>query len=143
MTFLLDVNVLIALVDSDHLHHESAHRWFEDEGRHSWATCPLTENGVLRIVGDPRYPNSPGSPHVVAPLVKRLQAVPGHDFWSDDISLLSRTDIDHQRLLHSRYITDTYLLALAKSRDAALATFDRHLVTAAVKNGNRHLRLLA
>jgi len=77
MTFLLDVNVLIALVDGDHMHHEAAHRWFEAVGRHSWAICPLNENGVLRIVGDPRYLNSPGSPHVVAPLVKQLQAARG------------------------------------------------------------------
>jgi toxin-antitoxin system PIN domain toxin len=142
MTYLLDVNVLIALVDGDHMHHEAAHRWFEAEGRHSWATCPLTENGVLRIVGDPRYPNSPGSPYVVAPLVKQLQKARGHTFWSDDISLLGQADIDAQRLLHSRYITDTYLLALAKSRDGTLTTFDCHLVTAAVKNGKHHLQLL-
>jgi uncharacterized protein len=143
MTFLLDVNVLIALVDSDHTHHEAAHRWFEAEGCHAWATCPLTENGVLRIFGDPRYPNSPGSPFVVAPLIKRLQSARGHDFWSDSISLLNQADIEHQCLLHSRYITDTYLLALAKSRNGTLATFDRHLVTSAVKNGRCHLRLLA
>jgi len=142
MTFLLDVNVLIALVDGDHIHHEAAHRWFEAEGRHSWATCPLTENGVLRIVGDPRYPNSPGSPYIVAPLVKQLQNARGHTFWSDDISLLSQADIDAHCLLHSRYITDTYLLALAKSRDGTLTTFDRHLITTAVKDGKRHLHLL-
>ncbi|XLZ68852.1 TA system VapC family ribonuclease toxin [Massilia sp. SR12] len=143
MTFLLDVNVLIALVDDDHVHHDAAHRWFETEGWQSWATCPLTENGVLRIVGDPRYPNSPGSPIVVAPLVKQLQIAPGHAFWADDISLLNLADLDHRCLLHSRYITDTYLLALAKSRNGTLTTFDRHLVTSAVKNGRRHLRLLS
>jgi toxin-antitoxin system PIN domain toxin len=142
MTYLLDVNVLIALVDGNHMHHEAAHRWFKAEGRHSWATCPLTENGVLRIVGDPRYPNSPGSPYVVAPLIKQLQNARGHTFWSDDISLLGHGDIDAQCLLHSRYITDTYLLALAKSRDGTLTTFDRHLITAAVQNGKHHLQLL-
>ena len=142
MTFLLDVNVLIALVDGDHIHHEAAHRWFEAEGHHSWATCPLTENGVLRIVGDSRYPNSPGSPYVVAPLVRQLQKARGHTFWSDDISLLSEADIAPECLLHSRYITDTYLLALAKSRNGILTTFDRHLITTAVKNGERHLHLL-
>lgn len=143
MTFLLDVNVLIALLDSDHVHHEIAHLWFETEGRHSWATCPLTENGVLRIVGDPRYPNSPGSPYIVAPMIKQLQTVQGHAFWSDDISLLNQADIDPDCLLHSRFITDTYLLALAKSRNGTLITFDRHLTTVAVKNGKRHLHLLS
>lgn len=143
MTFLLDVNVLIALVDGDHIHHESAHIWFDAEGKYSWATCPLTENGVLRIVGDARYPNSPGSPSEVAPLVKQLQFAQGHIFWADDISLLQFAAIDQGALVHSRYITDTYLLALAKSRNGALATFDRHLVTAAVRNSRSHLRLLS
>ena len=142
MTFLLDVNVLIALVDSDHVHHETAHQWFLTEGQHAWATCPLTENGVLRIVGDPRYPNSPGSPQIVAPLVKQLQHTRGHAFWSDDISLLSQVDIVPECLLHSRYITDTYLLALAKAHNGTLRTFDRHLTTEAVRNGKRHLHLL-
>ena len=61
-TYLLDVNVLIALVDPAHVHHEPAHAWFSQQGSTSWATCPMTENGLLRIVGHPRYPNSPGSP---------------------------------------------------------------------------------
>lgn len=62
MTYLLDVNVLIALLDPAHIQHDTAHAWFAEEGHTAWATCPLTENGVLRIIGHPRYPNSPGSP---------------------------------------------------------------------------------
>lgn len=59
MAFLLDVNVLIALFDPAHIHHGSAHNWFAEIGQSAWATCPVTENGVIRIVGDPRYRNSP------------------------------------------------------------------------------------
>ncbi|PJN94116.1 VapC toxin family PIN domain ribonuclease, partial [Amaricoccus sp. HAR-UPW-R2A-40] len=62
MIFLLDVNVLIALTDPAHVAHDDAHVWFAETGRHAWATCPITENGVLRILGNPKYPNSPGSP---------------------------------------------------------------------------------
>ncbi|HYK37674.1 MAG TPA: hypothetical protein VEV40_17080, partial [Alloacidobacterium sp.] len=63
--FLLDINVLIALIDPAHVQHDRAHEWFASKGQKAWATCPLTENGVLRIVGHPRYPNSPGSPAAV------------------------------------------------------------------------------
>ena len=65
-TFLLDVNVLIALIDPAHVQHDAAHDWFGRLGHLAWATCPLTENGLLRIVGNPRYPNSPGTPAAVA-----------------------------------------------------------------------------
>ena len=54
---LLDVNVLIALHDEQHVHHEAAARWFIDQARHGWASCPLTQNGCIRIMSQPGYPN--------------------------------------------------------------------------------------
>ena len=63
--YLLDINMLIALIDPAHVQHDRAHDWFAAQGREAWATCPLTENGVVRIVGHARYPNSPGSPAAV------------------------------------------------------------------------------
>jgi predicted nucleic acid-binding protein len=60
---LLDVNVLIALLDRRHVHHDPAHGWFAAAQANGWATCPLTQNAVLRILGQPRYPNSPGPTH--------------------------------------------------------------------------------
>ena len=80
MTYLLDVNVLIALIDPAHVGHEAAHRWFRETGSASLATCPITENGVLRVVGHPKYPNSAGSPAAVAPIVARLRGLPGQGF---------------------------------------------------------------
>ena len=69
---LLDVNVLVALFDPSHVHHTAAHDWFADRGEEGWATCPITENGLLRIVGHPKYPNSPGPP---SPEASRLDAL--------------------------------------------------------------------
>jgi hypothetical protein len=89
VTFLLDVNVLVALIDPTHVGHEAAHNWFGTMGAASWATCPLTENGVMRVVGHPKYPNSAGSPAAVAPFVRRLRALSGHVFWKDDLSLIA------------------------------------------------------
>ncbi|MES2226823.1 MAG: TA system VapC family ribonuclease toxin [Pseudomonadota bacterium] len=141
-TFLLDVNVLIALVDPTHVQHDAAHEWFAAQGHHAWATCPLTENGVLRIVGNTRYPNSPGTPAAVAPLLATLRTLPGHVFWPGDISLLDAERVDAARLLSSAQVTDTYLLALACAHGGQLASFDRRLVKDAVRGGARRLHLI-
>jgi toxin-antitoxin system PIN domain toxin len=142
MTFLLDVNVLIALIDSNHIHHNAANLWFDREGRRSWATCPMTENGVLRIVGSSRYPNSPGTPAAVAEVLIRLCALEGHVFWPDDISLRDSAIIKPPRLLNASHLTDTYLLALAVSKGGRLATLDRRLIATAVRNGAAALSLI-
>jgi hypothetical protein len=141
--YLLDVNVLIALIDPAHVQHDRAHEWFAASGKHAWATCPLTENGVLRIVGSARYPNSPGTPAAVAELFAGLCALPGHEFWPDGITLLDRQRIDSARLLDSGQVTDTYLLALAVAHSGKLASFDRHLVPDAVNGGAEALHLIA
>jgi toxin-antitoxin system PIN domain toxin len=140
--FLLDVNVLIALIDPAHIQHDAAHDWFAMHGKQAWATCPLTENGVLRIVGHLRYPNSPGTPAEVAQLMNGLRALPGYVFWPDNISLLDTEMIDTTRLLSSGQVTDSYLLALACAHKGQLATFDRRLVTDAVWGGAQGLHLI-
>ena len=140
--YLLDVNILIALIDPTHVQHDRAHEWFAAQGHEAWATCPLTENGVLRIVGHPRYPNSPGTPAAAAELMAVLRGLGGHEFWPDDVSLLDSQRIDSSRLLNSGQVTDSYLLALACAHDGQLATFDHHLVTDAVNGGAQALHLI-
>ena len=142
MTFLPDVNVLIALIDPTHVGHDAAHHWFRATGAGSWATCPITENGVIRIVGHRRYPNSAGSPAAVAPVVARLRALPGHVFWKDDFSLMDSDLVNPARILTPAHVTDTYLLALAVANDGQLATFDRRLSPAAVHRGRAALHLI-
>lgn len=139
MTFLLDVNVLIALLDPAHVAHDAAHAWFVREGAASWATCPITENGVLRIVGHPRYPNSLGSPAAAVPTVLALRRLPGHVFWGDDLSLIGSDHVDAEQIRTPGQVTDTYLLALAAARRGKLATFDRRLTTRAVHSGKTAL----
>ena len=142
MTFLPDVNVLIALIDPAHVHHDIANRWFQEEGRSDWATCPITQNGVLRVVGNPRYGNHPGSPAFVVGVLTKLVALDGHSFWPDDISLLDKALVDGSRLLNAAHLTDTYLLALARSKAGRLATLDRRLAASAVHGGEAALRLI-
>jgi hypothetical protein len=140
--FLLDINVLIALIDSTHIQHDRAHAWFAATGHKAWATCPLTENGVLRIVGHPRYPNSPGSPAAAAELLSVFCKLPGHVFWPDDVSLLDGEKVNANRLLDSAQITDSYLLLLARAHAGQLATLDQRIVTSAVISGDKALHLI-
>jgi toxin-antitoxin system PIN domain toxin len=135
VTFLLDVNLLIALIDPTHVHHGAAHQWFTAGAAAAWATCPLTENGVLRIVGHPGYPNTPGSPGLVATVLQRFVQHPGHVFWPDDISMLDPKRLTTENLLGHAQITDSYLLALAVANGASLATLDRRLSAEAVVGG--------
>ncbi len=143
MAFLLDVNVLIALLDPAQLQHDVAHEWFAAAGKKAWASCPMTENAVLRIVADSRYPNSPGTPAAVAELLAGLLNLPGHAFWADDISLFDNGKVDQSRLLNSKQVTDSYLLALAYAHGGQLATFDRRLVASAVLGGGAGLHLIS
>jgi hypothetical protein len=141
-TFLLDVNVLIALVDPSHVQHDQAHDWFSRNGESSFATCPITENGLLRIVGHPKYPNSPGPPSAVAPLLAAIRALPGHRFWPDKISIADGSCIDAALLSNHSQVTDTYLLALAAAHGGRLASMDHRLAVDAIPNGARSLELI-
>jgi hypothetical protein len=140
--FLLDVNVLIALMDPAHVRHDDAHEWFLGIGGKSWATCPLTQNAVIRILSDARYPNSPGTPARIVPMLAEFVGLSGHVFWPDDITMLDPQKLDATRLLSSRQVTDSYLLALAQAHGGRLATLDRRLVTDAVMGGAQALHVI-
>jgi toxin-antitoxin system PIN domain toxin len=142
VTYLLDVNVLIALIDTRHLHHHAAHDWFVQGAHVSWATCPITENGVVRIVGHQNYPNGSGSPLNVAAAMSCLRSMPGHVFWPDDISLFDGDRFEVPRLTTTRHLTDSYLLGLAVRNGGRFATFDRRVSTAAVIGGDQALHVI-
>jgi len=140
--FLLDVNVLIALVDPAHIQHERAHVWFSRKGKKSFATCPLTENGLLRIVGHPKYPNSPGPPNTVAPALVAIRALSGHEFWADKISIADESQVSSNLLLKHSTVTDVYLLALARAHGGKLATLDHRMTVEPVPDGAKSLELI-
>ncbi|GAA4336487.1 DNA-binding protein [Variovorax defluvii] len=139
---LLDVNVLIALIDPAHVQHDQVHDWFGRVGHKAFATCPVTENGLLRIVGHPKYPNSPGPPSVVVAALAAIRGLPGHAFWPDSISLVGSPWVDSDLLSSHSRVTDGYLLALAKEHKGKLATMDRKLATEVVTDGKSTLTLI-
>lgn len=140
--FLLDVNVLIALVDPAHVQHDQAHDWFARAGHKAFATCPLTENGLVRIVGHPKYPNSPGPPGAVLQSLVAIRGLAGHKFWPDTISIADEAFFAPDLLSNHSRVTDSYLLALAHAHRGRLATMDRRLATEVVPEGKSALELI-
>ena len=139
---LLDVNVLIALIDPQHVQNETSHRWFQAHGCGGWASCPLIQNALLRILGNPRYPNSSGGPAVVMHLLQGLLGHPAHVFWPADLSWDAAGVFVVDGPLHHGQITDTYLLGLAVHHLGKLVSFDRLLSPGAVCGGAEALQLL-
>jgi toxin-antitoxin system PIN domain toxin len=131
MRGLLDVNVLIALHDRSHVHHELALAWFLGHVEVGWASCPLTQNGALRVMSQQGYPASQALADLRR-MFARSYADPLHAFWPDDISITDPRCFDFDRLHGHRQITDTYLLGLAVRRGGRLITLDARIVLAAV-----------
>ena len=136
MRALLDVNVLVALLDAGHLHHAVATRWLAAHATAGWASCPLTQNGCLRILSLSSYPNAQPTA-VVADRLGRAMAGGSHAFWPDSISLLEPGVLSWDRVLTSRQITDTYLLAVAAAHGGRLVTFDRGISIEAVPSASK------
>ena len=131
MRALLDINVLIALHDRDHVHHQRAALWFEANIAPGWASCPLTQNGCLRIMSQPGY----SSPQPLAVLLAMLQsstATPVHQLWPDDISLLDASCFNHAHIHSHGQLTDLYVLGLAVKNGGRLVSFDRRIPLTAV-----------
>jgi toxin-antitoxin system PIN domain toxin len=139
---LLDVNVLIALLDENHVHHNAAADWFSRNIEQGWATCPLTQNGCIRILSQPKYSN----PLSIAEVTDGLRAVidiESHRFIADDVSLLDEGLVDVSGISNHRQLTDIYLLALAVEHGMRFVTLDRGVRLDAVSGADdRHLLII-
>ena len=137
MRALLDVNVLIALLDADHSLHARATTWFASHARAGWASCPITQNGCVRIMSHPGYPNALPVPTVIAAAAE-ASATAFHEFWPDDVSLLDARVVDAARIHGPRQLTDVYLLALAVRHGGRFVTFDASVPLDAVRDAKKH-----
>ena len=135
MRALLDVNVLVALLDSQHVFHLLAHDWLNANLAQGWASCPITQNGCIRILSQPSYPNSANAAAVAASLRVALEGS-AHTFWPDDVNLPQAQNINWQHIFGSRQVTDAYLLALAVKQKGRFVSFDQNLPIAAVAGAN-------
>ena len=139
---LLDVNVLIALLDQNHIVHDLAWQWMESNIESAWATCPITQNGCVRIMSQPAYPNQ----HTTGEIAARLRQATDqefHQFWPDGVSILTTATVNWDLLIGPRQLTDIYLLALAVQNNGRFVTFDTRISTEMVRGaGSRHLTII-
>lgn len=133
MRALLDVNCLIALHDREHIHHERAAQWLEAHIAQGWASCPLTQNGCLRVMSQGSY-SHPQPLALLTTMLQRSTDTRFHQLWSDDISILDAKRFDHSHIHSPRQLTDLYLLALAVKNKGRLASFDRSIPISAVRH---------
>ena len=144
MRALLDVNVLIALLDGSHAFHAKAHAWWAAHSADGWASCPLTENAVIRIMCHPSY--SVARRFAAAEIIAALEAFASgtdHRFWHDSLSFRDPAHFDPARIHGPKQLTDLYLLGLAVANGGRLATFDQAIPLSVVKGAAaRHLMVL-
>ena len=137
MRGLLDVNVLIALLDADHSLHARAVKWFASHARAGWASCPITQNGCMRIMSHPGYPNALPVRAVMERLTEATAST-FHEFWPDNVSLLDPRIADASRIHGPRQLTDVYLLALAVRHGGRFVTFDTSVSLNAVRRAGKN-----
>lgn len=140
---LLDVNLWVALFDDAHVFSAQANALIE-QPRVRIATCPLVENGVVRVLNLPSYGRRGpvGLERVRAQLQHACGAL-DHEFWPDDISITDGTRFNFERIHGHNQITDAYLLGLAVRHGGTLVTFDRAITLEAVRGAKpQHLTVL-
>ena len=140
--YLLDVNALLALLDPLHIHHDAAHRWFERQSPLRLFTCSHTENGVIRVASQPKYPNSLGTAGRVRQVMQDFIQQTSAEACDREVSLLTEGVLLRPDLLTPARVADLYLLALAAFNHAILATFDQRIPAEAVVGGKKALEII-
>ena len=126
MTFLLDSNALLGLAWQNHDHHGVTTRWLRSVK--SFATCPITQGGFLRLSSNPALGFANGTDDAFVSLDSIL-ADERHEFWPDDLSF-AEAEIRRDLIRTHAQVTDKYLAALARRHKGSLATLDEPLVQA-------------
>ncbi|MFZ1699819.1 MAG: TA system VapC family ribonuclease toxin [Pyrinomonadaceae bacterium] len=144
MRSLLDINILLALHDPDHVHSEAAHDWWSENSAEGWASCPISENGFVRICSGAVYsPRLGFSVDQCIGLLRAFQKEHDHEFWPDTVSLSDFNIFSFDRIVGPRQLTDVYMLALAVINNGRLVTFDRRVQLDAVVGAvDEHIEIL-
>ena len=139
---LLDMNVLIALADQRHDHHQNARDWFASSGKDNWAICPLTEAGFLRVTTNPAFRPGPRTLEHAVAILQALKGLPGYSYWKIDETWITLTAPFAARISGHQQVTDAYLLGLAIREDSVLVTFDKGVEYIAGVAYSQHVLLL-
>ena len=140
--YLLDVNVLLSLTWEDLENHSKVERWFLEDGQHSFATCPLTQAGFVRISSSPRVLPKPASMRDSMEILTQLTQAKGHIFWPLDCALQEATAFCADKLFGPSQLPDAYLLGLAIAKGGILVTLDRGITQLAGTTYAGHILLL-
>lgn len=127
--YLLDVNVLLAMVWPPHQFHARTNLWFEGLSRPRWATCSLTQVALVRLLSDSSFASPALTPHRASNLLTANLKRAGHYFWSSDISFADAIAPFPLRVVGHKQVTDAYLLGLAMNKKGRLATMDQGIST--------------
>ena len=125
--YLLDTNLLIALLWPSHERHELALKWFTRHRAKGWATCPMTQAGFVRIVSNPAFSRDAVQPREAVQVLSANTAAKDHTFWPDALPLSEAVAFAGVRLMGHQQVTDAYLLGLAIGRGGVLATLDQRI----------------
>lgn len=136
--YLLDVNVLVALLWRAHVHHQPARAWFNAKRSAGFRTCPMTQAGAVRVLGNPRHSSDWVTVATAFRMLNELLILPEHSFWLDHLPVAD-VMVEMGPLAGHQQITDAYLAALAKARGGILATFDRGALSLVGAKGNVEL----
>jgi uncharacterized protein len=139
---LLDLNVLIALTEQAHSHHQIARRWFTATGRQAWGICPLTEAGFIRVTTNPAYRPVPRSMGQAIAILQTLKGYPEYWYLEMSKSWVDLTAPFATRIYGHQQVTDAFLLGLAIEANAVLVTFDRAIASMAGGEFATNVRVL-
>ncbi len=139
--WLLDVNVMVALLDPGHIHHELAHQWWAGHAGRPWATCAITENGLIRVLTQPRYPNRVETVAEATGLLGQWKNAhrATHRWWPIDVTLTDETLYETEKLTGPAQVTDACILGVACRHGGAVVSFDQALPWQAVAGGSPQL----
>ncbi len=125
--YLLDTNLLIALLWPSHDRHELAVRWFTRHRADGWATCPITQAGFVRIVSNPAFSRDAVQPREAVQVLSANTLAKDHAFWPDELPVAEAVAFTGVRLMGHQQVTDAYLLGLAIRQSGVLATLDQRI----------------
>jgi hypothetical protein len=140
--YLLDVNVLVALLWSSHENHERVLSWFAQNSKAGWATCPFTQAGCIRILANPALSKYAPSVQQALELLNANLNHPSHVFWPDDLTFVEAVQTMERLLTGHKQVTDAYLLGLTIRRKAKLVTLDRGISALLTKENRTALLVL-
>ena len=139
---LLDLNVLIALADERHNHHQSAKAWYSSSGKQNFGICPLTEAGFLRVTTNPTFRPGPFSFTRAVAIMHSVRKLAGYSYWEIGSPWVALTAPFAARISGHQQVTDAYLLGLAIKEDGVLVTFDRGIRYMAGAEFSKHVLVL-